>query len=232
MLVNPAGTTKIRQVAKAKNGDFVEGNINDIQPLQANKYNDLQVAQAEADKIEQRLQRIFVMKAAIQRSAERVTAEEIRQMASDLEEALGNHYSLMAKEFQLAYIKLVYFHLRKNKNNHLPDLINNKDIKLTITTGLEALGRTSDLHELITFFDVLGKLAQSAQAVGAKTEPLISKAAASMNIDVSGMFYTEEEKAQMQQQAQQQALAEKTAPNIVNQAGAMMKETQNQQEGV
>ena len=153
-------------------------------------------------------------------------------MASDLEEALGNHYSLMAKEFQLAYIKLVYFHLRKNKNNHLPDLINNKDIKLTITTGLEALGRTSDLNKLITFFDVLGKLAQSAQAVGAKTEPLISKIASSMNIDVSGMFYTEEEKAQMQQQAQQQALAEKTAPNIVNQAGAMMKETQNQQEGV
>ena len=49
------------------------------------------------------------------------------KMAGDLEEYLGNHYSLMTKEFQQAYIKLIYFHLRKSKNN-MSDLINNKDI--------------------------------------------------------------------------------------------------------
>ena len=44
------------------------------------------------------------MTAAIQRDAERVTAEEIRVMAQDLEEALGNYYSIMCKEFQKAYV--------------------------------------------------------------------------------------------------------------------------------
>ncbi len=229
MLVNPNSTTSIRELSRAKNGDFVKGNPNDVQALQANKYNDLQVAQATADRLEQRLNRIFCMKAAIQRDAERVTAEEIRQMAADLEEALGNHYALMAKEFQLAYVKITYYHLRKEKRNQLPDLLREKDIKLTITTGLEALSRTSDLNKLVTFFDVLTKLAQSAQIVGAKTDKLADLVAASLNLDVSGMFYTEEEKQAQAEAIQQSELANKVAPNIVNK-GADMLMQQEQEE--
>ena len=218
ILVNPASSTSIRKLSSAKNGDYVAGNPNDVAALQVGKYNDLQVAQATATAIEQRLQRIFCMKAAVQRNAERVTAEEIRQMAADLEEALGNHYALMSKEFQLAYTKITYYHLRKEKKNILPDLLREKSIKLTITTGLEALGRTSDLNKLITFFNVLGQIAQSAQAVGAKTESLVNLVAASLNLDVSGMFYTEEEKQQMQNEAQTGELVKQMAPNIVNNA--------------
>lgn len=229
VLVSPQGQTSIRKLSKAKNGDFVAGKADDVSVLQANKYYDLQTAQQTAEKIERRLNRIFVMKAAIQREAERVTAEEIRQMAADLEEALGNHYSLMAKEFQLAYVKLVYFHLKKQAKYDLPDLIRNKDIKLSITTGLEALGKTSDLNKIITFFDVVAKVAQSAQVAGAKIEPIIKKIEAAMNLDMSDCFYSEEEKAQMQEQAQQQDIMRAATPNLVNKASEMMMK---QQEGV
>lgn len=228
MLVKPSGQTSIRKLASAKNGDFVTGDINEVAALQANKYYDLQSAQQMAATLERRLNRIFCMKAAIQREAERVTAEEIRMMAADLEEALGNHYSLMAKEFQTAYVKFRYYFFRKTKKNLLPDLVTDKNIKLTITTGLEALGRTSDLNKWITFFDVLGKMAQSAQIVGAKTDKLIQIVAASMNLDVKGAFYTEEEKQQMQQQAQMSELINKAAPNLVNKAGDAILQQQEQ----
>lgn len=221
MLVNPQGQTSIRKLASAKNGDFVAGRADDVAPLQANKYYDLQTAQAIVDRIEKRLNRVFVMKAAIQRDAERVTAEEIRAMVADLEEALGNHYSLMAKEFQLAYVKLVYFHLRKKKRDVLPNLINDKHIKLTITTGLEALSRTSDLNKLITFFDVLGKVAQVAQTTGAKIEPIVARISSAMNLDMSDCFPTEEERAEAMQQAQQAQLMQSVAPNVVNKVGDM-----------
>lgn len=231
MLVNPNGNTSIRKLSAAKNGDYVSGKAEDVQPLQANKYYDLQTAQAEADKIERRLNRIFCMSAAIQRDAERVTAEEIRQMAAALNEALGNHYALMSKEFQTAYTKITYYHLRREKKNQIPDLLKDKHIQLTITTGLEALGRTSDLNKLVTFFDMLAKLAQSAQIVGAKTDKLAEIVAASLNLDTTGMFYTEEEKAQMQQAAQQAELANRAAPNLINKAGEMMMQ-QEAEEGM
>lgn len=230
MLVNPNGITKIKHISEAKNGGFALGRAEDVAPLQANKYYDMQVALATADKIEKRLNRIFVMKAAIQRNAERVTAEEIRQMAGDLEEALGNHYSIMCKEFQLAYVKITFFHLKKEKKNALPDLIRDKNVKLTVTTGLEALGRTSDLNKLITFLDIMGKIAPAIQALGGKVDSISKKVAASLNLDIEGDFYTEEEKAQMAQEAQKQALIQKVAPNAMNKYGdAMMK--QQEQEG-
>lgn len=144
-------------------------------------------------------------------------------MARDLDEAHGNNYSIMSKDFQTAYVKISFYHMRKEKGSLLPDLIRDKSIKLTVTTGLEALGRGSDLNKLATFFDIMGKFAQQAQAVGAKTEPIAAKVAASLNLDIDGLFYSEEEKAQMQQQAQKQQLLEKAAPNYVNQVGEMAK---------
>ena len=182
MLVNPNGLTKIKHLSEAKNGGFALGRIEDVQPLQANKYYDLQVAQAEADKIERRLNRIFVMKAAIQRQAERVTAEEIRVMAQDLEEALGNYYSIMCKEFQKAYVKITFHHMKKEKGKALPDLVRDKSIKLTVTTGLEALGRSSDLNKLVTFWDLMGKVAPLAAQLGGKVEPIANTIAASLNL--------------------------------------------------
>lgn len=145
-------------------------------------------------------------------------------MARDLDEAHGNNYSIMSKDFQTAYVKISFHHMRKEKGSLLPDLIRDKSIKLTVTTGLEALGRGSDLNKLATFFDIMGKFAQQAQVVGAKTEPIAAKVAASLNLDIDGLFYTEEEKAQMQQQAQKQQLLEKAAPNYVNQVGEMAKQ--------
>ena len=232
MLVNPTGTTKIKHLSEAKNGGFALGRIDDVQPLQANKYYDMQVAQAEADKIERRLNRIFVMKAAIQRDAERVTAEEVRTMAADLEEALGNYYALMCKEFQKAYVKITFFHLKKMRGKFLPDIIRDKNIKLTVTTGIEALGRTSDLNKLVTFWDLMGKVAPVAAQLGGKVEPIANAIATSLNMDIEGFFYSEEERAEQQKQAQQQALLEKAAPNIVNKYGdayLQKQEMDNQQ---
>ena len=231
MLVNPNGLTKIKHLSEAKNGGFALGRVEDVQPLQANKYYDLQVAQAEADKIERRLNRIFVMKAAIQRDAERVTAEEIRQMAQDLEEALGNHYSIMCKDFQRAYVKITFFHLKKEKKNALPDLIRDKNVKLTVTTGLEALGRSSDLNKLVTFLDIMTKIAPALQQLGGKVEKVANDVAASLNLDIEGMFYSEEERQQQAQAMQQQELLKTVAPNAVNKYGDMLLK-QQEQEGV
>lgn len=227
MLVNPNGVTDIRQLAKTKNGGFCGGRQEDCKPLQADKYYDLQTARAEKETLEKRLYRVFLLAQAVQRDSERTTATEIQFMIRDLEEALGNHYSIMCKEFQLAYIKISFFHLRKEKKNQLPDLIRDKNIKLTVTTGLEALGRGSDLNKWNIFFDTMAKFAQSAQAIGAKIEPITQMVAASLNLDIEGKLFTEEEKQQMNAQAHEAELTKQTAPNMINQAGNLIKQQQD-----
>ena len=227
-LVNPQGQTNIKQLAKTKNGGFCAGKADDVTMLQANKYYDLKTAKEEKDGLERRLNRIFIMKAAIQRDAERVTAEEIREMARDLEEALGNHYSIMSKEFQLAYIRIGFFHLRKEKKNQLPDLIKDKSVKLTVTTGLEALGRGSDLNKLTTFAQIMQQFAPMAQ-LGMKLDVVAGRVANSLNLDITGVMATREELAAQQQAQSNNSMMEKVMPNLVNKASDMAMQNQQQE---
>lgn len=229
-LVNPAGVTKVKNVAETPNGGFASGKIDDIQALQANKYYDLQTARQEKESLEKKLQRVFLLTQSVQRDAERVTAEEIRYMIRELEEAHGNLYSILSKEFQYTFVKITFYHLRKSKKNQLPDLVRDKKVKLTVTTGLEALGRGSDLNKLAILFDTAGKYVPVAQQLGMNPDKVVQLIASSMNIDISGVQYTDEEKQAMQQQIQQQELINKVAPNMVNQMGSLEKAAM-QQEG-
>lgn len=226
MLVNPHGQTDIKKLAKTKNGGFCTGKADDCTPLQANKYYDLKTAQEEKASLEKRLYRVFLLAQAVQRDSERTTATEIQYMIRDLEEALGNHYSIMSKEFQLAYIKISYFHLRKEKKNQLPDLVRDKSVKLTVTTGLEALGRGSDLNKLTIFGQTMAQFAQIAQATGMKMDIIADMVANSLNLDITGLMPTQEEIAQQQEQAQQASMQQAIAPNLVNKMGDMLKQEQ------
>lgn len=217
-LVNPSGNTKVSDLTSTRNCGFCAGNPDDIQALQINKYNDLQSALTEIQRLESRLNRVFLMKAAIQRDAERVTAEEIKQMAQDLEEALGNHYALMSNEFQRAYVKIKFYHMKKDKGANIPDLLKDDSIELTVTTGLEALGRSSDLNKLTTFLTIMQNLAPAIKSLGAKIEAIAQSVALSMNLSIDGYFYSEAEKQEMAKSAMENELANKAIPYVMKTA--------------
>jgi hypothetical protein len=84
----------------------------------------------------------FLLNSAIQRNAERVTAEEIRYMAQELEAALGGIYSTLSQEFQLPFVTRVMFQMERQKK--LPVLPEGL-VKPAIITGVEALGRGNDV---------------------------------------------------------------------------------------
>ena len=65
--------------------------------LQTDKQYDLRVVVDAIQRFEERMSFAFLLNAAVQRDAERVTAQEIRYMANELETALGGVYSLLSQ---------------------------------------------------------------------------------------------------------------------------------------
>lgn len=51
---------------------------------------------------------LSLLNSAVQRNGERVTAEEIRYVAGELEDTLGGVYSLLSQELQLSLIRRVF----------------------------------------------------------------------------------------------------------------------------
>lgn len=210
-LVKPNGTTRIKALTESGNGDVKAGDANDVTVLQMEKFNDFRVALETITKIEQRLAQAFLMMSSVQRNAERVTAEEIRTMAGELEDALGGVYSVLSQEFQLPLVKAIMQRMSSQKN--LPQLP--KEVfKPMITTGLEALGRGHDLSKLTQFLEVAVQLQQAPPELN--RGDALKRIGTSLGIDMAGLVKSPEEVKQEQQEAMMMNAAQSAAPGAIN----------------
>src|SRR3546814_2492606 len=105
--------------------------------LQLDKTMDFSVASQVAERLELRLSHAFMLQSGTVRNAERVTAEEIRAMAQELENVLGGVYTVLSAEFPLPLIRrILYVLIRQGEAPELP-----KSVVPTVVTGFEAMGR-------------------------------------------------------------------------------------------
>lgn len=200
-LVRPSGVTKAADLAKAANGSFITGDINDVQALQLQKSQDLQVAMQAKSQIEARLSQAFML--ADVRDSERTTAEEVRLQALQIENSLGSIYSVLQVEFQVPYVnRKLDILTRAKKVPPLPKEL----VKPVMTVGLAAVGRGNDLEQLVRFTTTLGQtLGPEALQTYVNPSELITRLAYSMGIDVLGLVKTEDDLAAEQQAAEQAA---------------------------
>lgn len=215
ILVNPNGTTPKKSVVTAKNGDVISGNAQDVTFLQLDKYADFRIAKETMVEITQRLSMAFLLNSAIQRGGERVTAEEIRFMAGELEDALGGVYSILSQEFQLPMVTRIMFQLERE--GKLPALPTNT-VRPAITTGMEALGRGHDLAKLDALLQRLSPLGPEAIAEYLNVGDYITRVTTASGMDAKGLVRSEEEVAQMRQQ---KMMAQMGQPFQQEMAGAM-----------
>jgi hypothetical protein len=220
-LVKPNGQTNVRVLNNTRNLGFAAGDPEDVGAVQVEKAADFATAHNAIKDIVDRLSYAFLLNTAVQRNGDRVTAEEIRFVAKELEDQQGGMYSLMSLELQLPLVNLWMERLTKAKK--LPKLPKDT-VKPTIVTGMSALGRGNDRYKIDQFLIGL------AQTVGPEAIPkyvnlleLIKRRAVADGIDIKGLIKTEQELQEEAQAASQQNLAAQAAPELIKGAMAGMK---------
>lgn len=220
-LVKPNATASPTELAAKESGEFAVGNPEDVSVLSLQKFNDFRVALEMRNQLIESLSFAFLLNSAVQRNGERVTAEEIRFVANELESGLGGIYSTMSQEFQLPFITRRMHQLeRKGRLPRLPKGV----VKPMITTGVDAIGRGNDLSKLKTAIEVLAPLGPEAIARRLNEGDFYKRVFTALGIDADGLVRSDEEVQQQDQAAQMQALIAKLGPNVINQAGAAMRE--------
>ena len=220
-LLHPNATTRDSDLAESPNLGFVSGNKNDIDILQLEKYADFRVARETIVGIEQRLEHAFILNSAIQRNGERVTREEIRKMAEDLEAALGGVYSLLAVEFQTPYIACKLRQLTKSgKIPPMPKGI----VKPVIVTGVEAIGRGTDKDKLLEMLDVAQKVLGPSMMQILNVENIMTRLCTALGVDIEGLLVPQEQRAEQQQEAQTQQNIEALGPEAMKLMGQAMQQ--------
>lgn len=209
-LVNPNSTLSPNKLKNAKSGDALTGLKDDVSTIQSDKRLDLSVTQQEAQTLRQDLAMTFLLDSAVVRQAERVTAEEIRQVSQELEVAVGGIYSTLSKALQYPMVMLYMNRLIANKK--LDSIIRDSS-SLEITTGSAALGRGADFNVLKVFVATLAEtLGPEALQQYLNLPEFISRAAYALDINTASLVLSPQELQQKQQMQQQQALEQQVAP--------------------
>lgn len=226
-LVNPAAVARPAELNKAPNGSFVPGLPDDITPLKVDKAADMATAFQVIEKLSKSLGYAFLLNQSVQRSGERVTAEEIKFLAQELDDVQAGTYALLSQELQLRLVKVLMVGLRKEKT--IPEL-DPKVATPMIVTGLEALGRGHDLLKLDTFIQgAVQTLGPDVIAQYLNVGDYLTRRSTALGINSAGLIRDEQEVQQMQAQAAQANLATQVAPEVVKQVGQAYQNRQQAQ---
>jgi hypothetical protein len=212
-LVNPTGMTQPEDLNNSKNGDALPGVPADVAPTQGGNPQAVLAGLEVLNRWEQRIARGFLLLSAIRRDAERVTAEELRQDAQELETAWGGVYSMLGVTLQKPVARWALRGIDMD--------IKGTKLEATPITGLDALGRNSELDKLrYAFGDLASAAAVPPQLQNRiKWGPLGKFVGAGRGIDLAPFIMSDQEFAQAMQAAQQARVDEATMTAAGTSAG-------------
>jgi hypothetical protein len=197
-LVNPAGQTDVDELTQAPSGSYVNGTEEDLYCYTADLSSNAAFLTEQADRVERRLAAAFLLNTSVTRDAERVTAEEIRMQAHELESSLGGVYSRQAGDLQLPLAKRIMTSM-----NALF-----KEVEPSIITGFESLSRSSDLDRLRAFMQDFAILSDVPEQVAIRIDynQLIAALGAGHGVEYD-KFLKDEEQVKKDQAEMAQAQA-------------------------
>ncbi len=222
---NAAGGVNLRRkITRAKNGDYVIGNPEDVNMLQFQNSAGLQITQAEVAALRQELSSAFLLGQGTTRDAERVTATEIRMNAQELEAALGGVYSMLSHDMMARRLDRLIIQMQARQQ--LPNWPE-KAVEPTILTGLEALGREAQVQNVVTAIEVVRQLPPDIIADYIKWPVMLGKGFNGLNL--SDAVNTEQEAAAIRQQRMQMQTAQDAITNAAGPAAGALAQAATQQ---
>lgn len=200
-LVSAGSGTDIDDLAQAEHGEYIRGDPNGVVAHESGDSQKLVAVQAEIEQTFARLARAFMYQANT-RDAERVTAFELQQEAQEVEHTLGGAYSTLASTLQVPLAAVL---IQEEDPAALAGLVTG-DIRPHIMAGIPALGRTSDVQNLLL------AVQESAAALAITQfdqrydpQKIVDLVMAGRSVDTEALRRTEQQMQELQNAAQQQA---------------------------
>lgn len=148
-LVDPQSGGDTDQLQEASTGQFVTMTAKGVTAYDAGDFQKMQAIASSLQEVFQRLSRAFMYN-GMQRQAERVTAEEVREIANEAESLFGGNYSVLAENLQapLAYLTMFEVAMGSASAEAINSLIQG-EYRPVIMTGLKALTQNAETQNLL-----------------------------------------------------------------------------------
>ena len=215
-LVNPASLLDVEVLNRSASGSYHSGKEGDVTAIELNKQRDAQFIATMIDRYTQQISQAFLLSANAIRDAERVTAEEVRMVAQELESAHGGVYSRLAHQWQQPLANILLDQLGWDGSEY--------GVEPKIITGMDTLSRVGEMENMRLWIADLAGLEAIPEDIRRVINPLKFAEFAGNNRQVpwEQVCYTDQELAQQQEaamQQQQQMLQMQSNANVQQKAG-------------
>ncbi len=220
--VDPASVIDVSELNRGESGSYLPCKKDDVFAIQVDKQLDLQTVASMIDRLEKQLQAAFLLNSAVQRDAERVTAEEIKYVAQELETAYGGVYSRFAFDWQYKTAVLLLKRIKlKIGSNLFPQII----------TGLDSLSNAGEMNAMELFVRDLSNLQSVPEPILGAIDPraYAQFCAIRRGVDWQKILKSPQQMqqdAEAQQKAEQQAQVSQAGANVAEHAGKSAVEGQ------
>jgi len=219
IMVDPASGIDVEQLNNSETGTYIAGKPGDVQNLTTGMDTSLQYLEAIIQTHKRQISAAFLYQTGQTRDAERVTAEEIRENAAELEIAHGGVYSRFAADWQAKVANEAVQALGEDMGDV---------VEPQIMTGMDSLSRTGEMQAVRVWMNDLTMTAQIPDDVRAwlKAGKFAQYAAIQRGVDHGAFvkseaeFQQEQDQLREQQAAQMQQEAEMKQGEVANAAAA------------
>lgn len=219
-LVEPGSTLDVEELNKSASGTYHQGRKDDVTCPEVRKNDDFNLVSTLLERFERQISQGFLLAMGTTRDAERVTAEEIRRDANELEESLGGIYSRLAEQWQAPTARIVFESI---------DLKISDEVGITfrIITGMDSLSRQGDLDNLQMFIQDLSMLDAVPEDIRGWISPprFMQFVGTARGVDYGLFLKTQEEKAAEDQRALEMQKAQMQAQAGANASAEIAKQS-------
>ena len=214
-MVSPSATTKAQSLARASNGQVIQGRADDVSVVNVGKTADFRTASEMIASLTSRLSDAFLI--LNPRQSERTTATEVSALIQELNEQLGGIFGNLTISLLTPYLHRKLYLLSRNKS--IPSLPKGL-VMPTIVAGLNSVGRGQDKQSLMEFVTTIAQtMGPEALATYINPPEFLKRLAAASGIETLGLIKDPEQIKAEQEQAQQQAQQQE----LLKQAGQLAK---------
>lgn len=209
-LVDPASGLDVDELNSSPRGSYHASNGKDpVSAIEFKHRAELETLMRQVELWERQLAQVFLLMSGSTRDAERVTAEEIRAYARELESSFGGLYSKLALSWQQKEAEYLL--------STLPPREGMGDMDVAVTTGMESLSREGQMDALRVAIGDLQMLEAVPEEVRAAMDARAFAEFVFTNRGIAGEQFM---KTQEQIQAEQQQV-------MANEASMMAEQSKN-----
>ncbi len=221
MVMNPTGPSELDDVVGQPNGAWLSVRPDDVSvlsPADTLKYQ-MQAVSGAVGEMRNTIAKAFLSDAGQIRSAERVTATEVRMVGQQLEEVLGGAFSSIARDLMEPIVKRAVFLMIEDGEidpRLAEQFADGGQLEVSITTGLQALSNDSDLQKLMQLGEMVRNLPEQAAALF-QWEEYGKALVSALGFDPRNWIQSKEDMQAEQQQQQMQQMQMQAGANVAEQ---------------